>query len=792
MTEKQDLQSIAGDARKISITYERAVKSAESLLERDAEGNSGKVERLQRDLCAANTAIEKLRNSEYLKDRTNLQLRESIDLIVTSFTSFMRKNEKVFDEKDPEYQPLLHILDDYRYSARDAGSSVSQYIRVLETTYLKDVSELQESKTTNIKYRELAMEQNNIIRTQSLKLDDQVESLQKAFVTIRTRDQEIKLLRQEIHKHEDIIKDYENGLSGAQATKDEYDSLVKAHEDLQWTLNSVKNAHEKELEHRDLEIANLRAKLGNTTQELAVRKADVKNVITHTQALLSPHNDSDMQLNLASQVTRGLLKIAAKDKSKKQRSSNLPHSLSTTSLPLFPPKVSNSGQPGGSSDYDWRSNVASSMYPPLPPPPRRMEPRNAKADMGNFTNWGCGMVSGLAEGDYLTVPSRKRNASESPTPDPEPFPDLVPRPRSDSLGALSLYNLSWPKSPISEAGSASSKQRLQLVDQPLKSPLNMHKELPPEPCRLSRLGDHRDSFTNDTFDKSIFYNPPLPSSPASPTVPRHIVMQLKQTGPGHLNSLVTSNGKNNPQLKAHKRVLSNIAEGSIEGSSPESDRSSAGHADPGNHNWRMNDNDHENEGGYADIKNDGSSDNSLSSSHRAALRSGLDVLSAMERESASEEESEEKGETTTTQQEESEQRRKSGFDTPFTNGARSLVFQRVSPKLVKYDEGKNDVSNYVTVRKDRCRASRPPQPRFSDADPLTLQATSLMCSTPVEMTKTVGISASDNNTSTEQQRQDIPGGSGRRSSVDARKSLPPVQAVAEAYPAWNAAVYSRK
>ena len=524
---------IAEGARDISYNYQKAVRSAESLIEGGHDENAETVETLEHDLAEARGTIERNNSAIYMRDQNIRQLTQSLTFLVGSVQTFVNvTNASCVDAS--QHEAITQILADYSGLIATDGTNIPRYVRVLEDAYLSDLSHLREKKASIVKFRDVVNDQAEVIKYQSRELDGLVTRLEKCVVTITDRDREIAALVQKREQLEQVIKDYENGSNLIAATKEEFESLQRSQDELQRQLTSLKSEHERELDARDLEIATLRSKLERAIERLAGRTVNFRDG-RDQEAISSTQEHSGSHLNLANQVTRGLLKMTTRDRARKPHPhhtlgrslGHFPNSMSLTNLPFFPSRASLAADSFTTqTESEAREEKEPEMTAAILAPTGLLEPRPARVQntSANTAAWACGLPGGLPDGNAPVT--RKRSNSDGLVRDKESYPDLAPRPRTDSLGAMALYNLMQPSKTLPRSKNINATPRP--VQQPLLSPLNTFKDLPPMP---GRDGDDNDSLKEETvasyLDKPTPYGAmPLSSPPAIAAI-RHYIYDLR-------------------------------------------------------------------------------------------------------------------------------------------------------------------------------------------------------------------------------------------------------------------------
>jgi hypothetical protein len=292
----QTLESLSRDAHKISHTYEKAVKSAESLIERDAKACRDQLEATQISLAEALTTIDNNQQDLRQKDDMVQQLRYTLDDIVRVLGDFIQDHTPLFVIQNIEQEDVrnvMQMLADYGNSATDEDESAGRFVRVPEDHYMASIDALREAQLKTEQFREIAIAQDQMINSQSTQLDSRLLDYEKSTGVIAERNHEVRLLADDNKQLRKTIEEFETGLRVSNSTRAVQDELFKEQDAMQSMLRNLQTTHAQDRKHRDTVIADLENELENATAEVLRGKADVKNVITHTQALLSPVEPPD-------------------------------------------------------------------------------------------------------------------------------------------------------------------------------------------------------------------------------------------------------------------------------------------------------------------------------------------------------------------------------------------------------------------------------------------------------------------------------------------------------------------
>ena len=380
------------DARFISNTYEGALRSAESLVERDNQPFEKRVQWVESELKKAHAQSDIDHKTLLQKEELVSQLEHTLHDSVRIMGAFIQTHVEHWFENYPgdETRDIMQIICDYGRSHKKSGET--RYVRIPESSQLEMLSVVQEAEEETRNYRAMATCQDVMIKDQSEQMDRQLDKYEQSLKTIKERDHEVALLCQRNNELEKKLETYEKALQRSQAAHAEKDLADKENEELRQEVRQVKGFYKGQLDEKETRLAECRSMLGSAREEVLARKADVKNVISQTQAIMIPRNQT------ADKTRKGGYK-SPKIKTKtfgrsrdKARKIGLPHSQSN----VFP------GFSAKSNDYSTKE-VAPEMN-------------------------GLRMNS--------THPNRVRRASD-------PFSDI--RPRQDSLGAVTRDGIQ-PKS----------------------------------------------------------------------------------------------------------------------------------------------------------------------------------------------------------------------------------------------------------------------------------------------------------------------------------------------------------
>ena len=399
----QTLESLSRHAHKISHSYEKAVKSAESLVERDAKACRDRLETTQNNLQAALSTIDNNQQILRQKDDTIQQLRYTVDDIVRVLGDFIRDHTPysvMQNVHQDDVHDVMQMLTDYGNTPTNNDEATGRFMRVPEEHYMASIDALREAQLKTERFREVAVNQDQLITQQSKQLDSKLAAYEKSMGVIAERNHEVRLLADDNKQLRKMIEEFETGLRVSSSTRAVQDELFKEQEAMQAMLTNMQLSHALDLKDKDAVIADLEMKLGTANAEVLRGKADVKNVITHTQALLSPvelANDfSHSNLNERRLISRG-----------KGKPTGLPTSQS---MLFFNQHDQNSEGP----KIPERRQSANLRAKPVQQPTVAMMPRDVTSQ------WACGVSQKQSGQDLRDL----GNFS----------PNYAPRPREDPLG----------------------------------------------------------------------------------------------------------------------------------------------------------------------------------------------------------------------------------------------------------------------------------------------------------------------------------------------------------------------
>jgi hypothetical protein len=486
----QTLESLSRDAHKISHNYEKAVKSAESLVERDAKACRDRLESTQNNLQAALTTIDNNQKSLRQKDDIVQQLRYTLEDIVRVLGDFIQNHTPLLvlqNIEQEDVRDVMQMLADYSNAPIKDDESTGRFVRVPEQHYMASIDALREAQLKTEHFREIAISQDQMISQQSSQLDVKLADYEKSMGVIAERNHEVRLLADDNNRLRRMVEEFETGLRVSNSTRAVQDQLFRDQEAMQSMLTNMQASHVQDLTHRDTVIADLGNRLGTAKVEVLRGKADVKNVITHTQALLSPvEQPDDYELPLTLKERRFLSKG-------KGKSTGLPASQSM----LF---ISHNGQKSHAPKIPERRQSANALAKPFQQPKYAMLPRDVTPQ------WGCGVSQKESSQDLRDL----SNLS----------PNYAPRLRKDSLPRTNDQQC-----PANGDQAMASAVVNHMLGAPIKFDPNKRLPSRPEPHYALELYGGDNATTMDQVEDS--YQQQHPEPPQQVPCPR-IVTQRKR------------------------------------------------------------------------------------------------------------------------------------------------------------------------------------------------------------------------------------------------------------------------
>jgi hypothetical protein len=399
---KQDLKMFMQEARAISNTYECALRSAESLIERDTLSLQERLHITESELKQAQAQARISAAAVLKKDEKIYALHHTLNHVAHTLGTYIQHsiNGSGKPTRAADTENVLQMIKDFGELPID---SQARYVRIPETTYLDLLTQIHIATGEVEKYRGITKDQDALIKSQSDQLDRQLDKYEDSLKTIKSRDHEVMLLCQRNTELEEKVETYEIALQRNQAAIAERDQSRHENKLLQEELNKVHNQARLQLEEKDATITDLLQKLGSAREEVLARQADVRNVITQTQAMLVPPGDVTNETPV-----RGF----KPSKNKEKKRSFLPHAQSSIFL-------------------GFQHINADLMTTPTSNPDSKYSNKEvASCDKKSF-HTSCGS-SKASTRSASTTPSQRRGSDD-------PFggePNMSFRPRNESLGAV--------------------------------------------------------------------------------------------------------------------------------------------------------------------------------------------------------------------------------------------------------------------------------------------------------------------------------------------------------------------
>jgi hypothetical protein len=370
------------------------------------------LEDAEADLREALTAVDSQRDILFEKEEVIKALQHNTDAIVHVLGGFIEDTlpHCMSSIKSERVHQVMQVIADYSPStggSRPTPQLSSPFLRIPESMFRSHLKNLRDNQAKTQSYRNLAQDQTDLIKSQSADLDQRIIEYEKCMKTVKERDQQILLLIEQNNAQKKAIQAYESGEKVADSVEADQERLANQRQNVEWIIKNLKVDHAKQIEDRDAEIDNLRQKLGHAWEEVLARKADVKNVISQTQALLA----SPELLEVAPDTLSAKEQLVGRDKTKRGA---MPSSTSMLSL-----SVSEATLGFGNLDTPVAplSAVEQIAYDNKSNP--QFEPRSPHDE-----GWGCGIA-------------RKRRSIQNLRRAFSAIEDLKPRPRNNPLGAVS-------------------------------------------------------------------------------------------------------------------------------------------------------------------------------------------------------------------------------------------------------------------------------------------------------------------------------------------------------------------
>lgn len=383
----QDMRLFAEDTRAISNTYSNALKSAESLVERD-------VSELQQGFRIYEQRYAEEKNkveiaTKAVKEKTNTinHLESSLKDVVNILGGFLQDHicDWLETQSDQRTQAVLQVLSDY---GKIPSSSSVRYVRITEAAHNKNLASIQEGQTLVQRYRAIAQCQATTIKQQSEQMDRHLDKYEQCLRQVREQTNQVSQLRLKRTELEQKVSDYETTLSRAQTVVAERQRLQDRNSDIEQKLQETI----KIVERREAQITELQA-------QLAKAQDDTRRVIIQSQEMFPQPEMSDTSSQTSNNTAKPLAE-KSKPKGWVRRSP-----LTTQAKLKF-------------------------LGPPLFSDLMSTPPESAASAVQTVTNRKLSKNPSLASGSS-SIYSRGSNDNEIQN---DPFHEA--QPRTDSLGAL--------------------------------------------------------------------------------------------------------------------------------------------------------------------------------------------------------------------------------------------------------------------------------------------------------------------------------------------------------------------
>ncbi|KAJ4508439.1 hypothetical protein HRR78_006305 [Exophiala dermatitidis] len=432
---QKDLKSFTDEIRLIATSYHKVLESAESLVERDTKACHERLKELENQV---EEALERMgaKDEEIAEQEREIEeLTHTIYDVTRVLGSFIHDNVSNWVEtlNEPRTEEVLEIISDYSY---DVGKAQTvRYVRVPEAMIARYARDLREANELADEYRELLRGQSAMINEHSHNLDTYTNKYEIAVRVVKERDHEVLLLTQKNETLTKRLEECEAALVQSQESIAEVESKAGRYDELRGNLESLKIAHTLELAQCEEEIARLRQMLGSAREEVFARRADVKNIISQSQAAI-PNPDLPATTAKGGPASKALRFFGVdRDKERIKRGGGIPSSQSMIGFT--------------SSHHDASTHAFDTRYSS-----KEVTTSKSKPFLRNVSPLG-------KRRQARTTPTTPVESSESRSGSITSLPAVV-RPRSDSLGATKRHGI-------------------------LASPINTHKALPNPPNRSQPL-----------------------------------------------------------------------------------------------------------------------------------------------------------------------------------------------------------------------------------------------------------------------------------------------------------------
>lgn len=386
----QDVNSIAVSARDISRTYFDAMQRVRPLADRDAKAINDRLEFTQAELESALATVEE--NKDIISDKDNLiqRLHGTIEANSRTLGSFIgdHVSSRLPNLRDRRTQEVMQLIDDLPKTApEDEAHTPARYLRIPENEYDSYLQTLREAQHKVETYSKVTNDQLELIKSQSADLDKRMEGYGECLTILETRHKRIVELESKVETYEGELKVAKENAEAYRMLKDAHEIQGKHCTDLEWTLQSIKNACKKQVEDRDTEIFTLRQQLGDAVMEVAAHKAEERNVNPqpgssrfrnplHLGKNVTSH-DRNIPINARRALLGGKLPASQSmlslntSQANLSKHHNLPSPLSDATTPSVN-SSSDQGSASGSISGRWLSGLR--MNPPGSSIPRSKTP----------------------------------------------------------------------------------------------------------------------------------------------------------------------------------------------------------------------------------------------------------------------------------------------------------------------------------------------------------------------------------------------------------------------------------
>ena len=300
----QDLKHLAHEGKGISHSYNSALKSAQSLVERDTIDLQERLHLAEKDVKDAQDQTRS--DEEFLCQQQDAvdRLQHTLDDVVRTLGTFIQNNLTHWADnlRSPDVEAVMRVLKDFNPEAVE--SRTGRCVRIPETAHIETMKALRGARARLSAFREVMRGQDALMKDQSSKHDELEVKYTKVLELVSQRDHEVTLLGNRNTDLQKQIEDYERVIKHSHASLAEkdralrdktialdrvvqtYNDYVKEKEELTGLVNQSTDYYAGLINEKQEEVDDLRSQLGSAREEILARQHDVRNVLAQTQAML--------------------------------------------------------------------------------------------------------------------------------------------------------------------------------------------------------------------------------------------------------------------------------------------------------------------------------------------------------------------------------------------------------------------------------------------------------------------------------------------------------------------------